>query len=248
MGVVLFIVASAVVAGRLLVIYKRLQQPPELFLGLAYLLAGALGWGGLLIGTLSTPKGQTVAEAYQAWSVVVGDLGTFCFYLFIWYVFRRESLGAKVALGAVAAVFVLSIVRDTILRGVTFGPPPGSFTTLAAASGRTAVFAWMAAEAFSSYAAFRRRARIGLGNARVQNRLLMWGVSAVVMFTISAVATSLYLTATDTADATLKQNQAGAAYGLLAAVSSVALWLAVFPPKFYERWLDSSLPQEPSNG
>lgn len=248
MGIVLFIVASAVVGVRLLLLYKRLRQPPELFLGLAYLLAGTLGWGGLLIGTLTTPKGQTVAEAYQASSVVVGDIGTLCFYLFVWYVFRRDSVGAKVALGVVALAFLVSITCDTVLKGVTYGPPPGSATTLAGMAGRTAVFAWMASEAFASYVAFRKRARIGLGNPQVANRLLLWGLSALVMFTLSALATSLYFTATDTVDATLKQTQAGGIYGILAAISSVAIWLAFFPPQFYERWLSNSPEQESGNG
>jgi hypothetical protein len=149
MGVLLSIVASAVVAARLLFVYKRLRQPPELFLGLAYLVAGTLGWGGLLVGALLTPKDQTLSEGYQAWSVVLGDTGTFFFYLFVWYVFRRQNPVAKVVLGVVALVFAASIGRDTILNGVTFGPPPGAATTLAGMTARAVVFAWMAFEAFA---------------------------------------------------------------------------------------------------
>jgi len=248
MGVVLFIVATAIVATRLLLVYKRLRQPPELFLGLAYLLAGTVGWGGLLVGTLATPKGQSLTEGYQAWSVVFGDAGTFCFYLFVWYMFRRESTLAKAVLTAVALVFVASLGRDTFLHGVTFGPPPGSATTVAGAVARVAVFPWMAGEAFASYAAFRRRARIGLGNPLVANRLLLWGISGVLAFIVSSVSTGLYWSATDTVDATLKQNQAGGLYGLLAALSSVALWLAFFPPKSYQAWIENSAKQEPGHG
>jgi hypothetical protein len=42
MGVILFILASAVVEIRLLLVYKNLRQPPELFLGLGYLWAGTI--------------------------------------------------------------------------------------------------------------------------------------------------------------------------------------------------------------
>jgi hypothetical protein len=240
MGVLLFLLASTAVAARLLLVYRRLREPPELFLGLAYLLAGTFGWGVLLVGALTTPRGQAVGEIYQAWSVVVDDLGTFCFYLFIWYVFRRRSAVARAVLGAIALVFVVSIVRDIVLKGETFGPPPGSATTLAAAAARTAVFAWMAVEAFSSYFAFRRRARVGLGNPVVASRLLLWGISAVTMFALSAVATVLYVTATDVVDATSRQNQAGGLYGLLGALAATALWLAFFPPKSYHGWLVNS--------
>ncbi len=248
MGVILFIVASAVVATRLLLLYRRLRQPPELFLGLAYLLAGTLGWGGLLAGTVTTPPGQTLSEGYQAWSAIVGDIGTFCFYLFVWYVFRRESLVAKAALGLALALFLVSLVHDTFLAGVTFGPPPPTTIMLCGATARAAVYPWMAIEAFAQYFAFRKRARIGLGNPLVKNRLLLWGISAVLTFTISAVATVLYIIASDTVDATAKQNQAGTLYGILAALSSIVIWLAFFPPKAYRAWLEKSAQPEPRNG
>jgi hypothetical protein len=248
MGVILFILASAIVGSRLMLLYWRLRQPPELFLGLAYLLAGTLGWGGLLVGALTTPPGESLSEGFQAWSVVVGDSGTLCFYLFVWYVFRRHSLIAKACLGVVVLAFAVSLAHDTLLKGVTFGPPPGSPTMLAGAAARAAVFPWMASEAFAAYFAFRRRARVGLGNPLVANRLLLWGLSAVVMFAISASANALYLTAKGIVDATHKQNQAGPLYGALALLSSLALWLAFFPPKTYSNWIEGSSQREPRDG
>lgn len=240
MGVVLFFLCSLVVGTRLLLLYRRLRQPPELLLALAYLLAGTLGFGGLLVGALTTPPGQPVAEGFQAWSVIVGDAGTLCFYLFIWYVFRRQSALAKAFVGLAALAFAVSLVKDTWLAGVTFGPPPGTPTTVCGSLGRAVVFPWMVFEALAQYFAFRRRARIGLGNALVQNRLLLWGISGLAMFAISAVSTGLYWTATDAADAIAKLNRAGWLYGLFAAVSSVALWLAFFPPRVYVRWIEGS--------
>lgn len=248
MGVLLFIVASAVIAARLLLLYRRLRQPPELFLGLAYLMAGTLGWGGLLVGTLSTPPGERLAEAYQAWSVVFGDLGTLCFYLFVWYVFRRDSVLAKAAIALASIVFVVSLATDTVLGGVTFGPPPGALTTLAGATARAAVFPWMAGEALASYFAFRRRVRVGLGNPLVANRLLLWALSALLAFAISTVATWLYVSAADEVEATLRQAQAGTLYGALAAISSITLWLAFFPPQAYQRWIEGAPAQEASDG
>jgi hypothetical protein len=47
MGVVLFMLAPAVVAIRLPLLCRRSAQPSESFLGLARLLAGALGRSGL---------------------------------------------------------------------------------------------------------------------------------------------------------------------------------------------------------
>jgi hypothetical protein len=246
MGVLLFILCSLVVGARLMFVYARLKQPPELFLGLAYLLAGTLGWGGLLVGALKTPPGERVPEAYQAWSVVFGDAGTLCFYLFIWYVFRRQSAIAKGLVALAALAFAVSLVKDTWLTGVTFGPPPGTATTVCGSIGRMVVFPWMAFEAFTQYFAFRRRARIGLGNPLVANRLLLWALSAVAMFAISATSTALYWTAIDAADATAKVNRAGGAYGVLALLSSLALWLAFFPPKAYTGWVESA--KESSRG
>lgn len=237
MGVILFMVCSAFVGGRLLRLYAQLRQLPELFLGVGYILAGLLGWGGLLIGAITTPPGQHLPEGYQAWSVVVGNAGTVFFYLFAWYVFRRNSVIAMSAVALVTLVFLVSVVRDTLLLGVTFGPPPGTLTTFAGALGRAAVFPWLAAEAFISYAAFRRRARIGLGNPIVANRLLLWGISAMSSFVLSTTAILLYVTAPDSVAATVRQNEAGGLYGLCAFVSAVANWLAFFPPQRYTRWV-----------
>lgn len=238
MGVILFILASGIVGARLLLLYRRLKQPPELFLGLAYLLAGTLGWAVLLVGALTTSPGQHVSEKYQAFSVVMGDLGTFCFYLFVWYVFRRDSAVAKALLALAALALVVSLAADTFVRGVTYGPPPGTVSTIAGSIARAFVFPWMAWEALGSYSAFRRRARVGLGNPLVQNRLLLWGLSALATFGISGTATALYWTASDVADAVVKQNRATGLYGALGAVSALLLWLAFFPPERYQRFIE----------
>ncbi|MFT3921776.1 MAG: hypothetical protein QM778_04515 [Myxococcales bacterium] len=226
MGVILFILASAVVGIRLLLLHRSLRQPPELFLGLGYLWAGTIGFGALLVGMLNTPKGQAVPEAYGAFSVLAGDIGTLFFYLFVWYVFRRDNWLAKGGISLALVIMVTSLVRDTWLAGVTFGAPPGSLTTLAAAGIRGAVFAWMACEAFGGYLAFRKRARIGLGNPMVANRLLLWGLSAVPSLGVSVVAIGLYVTAADRAEVAARQNAAGGVYGVLAALAATTLWLA----------------------
>lgn len=248
MGVILFMVCSLAVGGRLLGLYARLRQLPELFLGLAYLLAGSIGWGGLLVGALRTPPGQPLAEAYSAWSVIFGDTGTLFFYLFTWYVFRRRSVLAMGFVALAVLAFAASLIGDTWLQGLTFGPPPGSITMRAGAAARAAVFPWMATEAFVSASALRKRARLGLGNPLIANRLLLWGVAALASFTISATATTLFLTAHDSIEATARQNQASTLYGLCALVAAICNWLAFFPPKAYVRWIESTSVEEVADG
>jgi len=240
MGVIVFIVCSLVVATRLLVLYARLRQPPELFLGLAYLFAGALGWGGLLVGAITTPPGESLPEAISVWSVITGDIGSFALYLFAWYVFRRRSLLAKVAVTCAGAAFAISLGHDTFLNQVTYGQPPGTLTVWLGMLGRTLVFPWIAAEGFIAYAAFRRRARIGLGNPLVANRLFLWGAGAVPSFVLSIVAITNFVTAANNAESTARQAQAGTFYGLCALITAVLQWLAFFPPKAYTRWVEAS--------
>ena len=247
MGVILFIVACTAVAIRLLYVCATKRHLPELFLGLGYLLAGALGWGVLMVGMTVVPDGTVVSESYQAASVVAMNAGAFCFYLFVWHVFRRDSLVAKGTLAVVALILVASLVLDTFVAGETFGPPPGSPTTLGSAVVRTLAFAWMAAEAFRNYGQFRRRARIGLGNPTVANRLLLWGISATAMLALSAVALGLYVTAVDAAASTMRQRQAELLYGTLGIVSALALWFAFFPPRAYAAWI-APAPEEKSDG
>ena len=64
--------------------------------------------------------------------------GEIFFFLFVWHVFRRESIPAKAVVVAATAVMLLTLVFDTLIAGEMYGPPPygpppGSPTTLAAA-------------------------------------------------------------------------------------------------------------------
>lgn len=144
------------------------------------------------------------------------------------------------ALALAMVVMATSLVCDTVLAGETFPAPPGTVTTLLAATARGLVFAWMACEAFAGHLAFRRRARIGLGNPMVANRLLLWGLSAVPSFAVSVVAIGMYVTARDAADIVVRQNQVGPVYGTLAALAASTLWLAFFPPASYQSWIERS--------
>lgn len=244
MGIIVFIVCSVVVATRLLLLYARLRQPPELFLGIAYLFAGALGWGGVLVGAITTPAGKSLPEAVSAWSVITGDIGSFALYLFAWYVFRRESRLAKIAVAAAAAAFAISLVHDTFIHHVTYGQPPGKLTVWLGMFGRTIVHGWIAAEGFIAYAAFRRRARIGLGNPLVANRLFLWGVGSVPSLVLSIVAVTLHVTAASGVESTARQAQAGTFYGLCSLTTAITQWLAFFPPKAYTRWIEASAKDE----
>ncbi len=247
MGVIVFILSSVVVSFRLLLLFARLRQPPELFLGLAYLIAGALGWGGLLVGAVTTPPGKSLPEAISAWSVITGNVGSLCLYLFTWYVFRRESKVAKLPVALAPVGFAVSLVHNTFINHLTYGPPPGTPTVWLGMFGRTIVYAWTATEAFLAYAAFRRRARIALGNPLVANRLFLWGVASVPSLLLSIVAVTLYVTAANGVQATSRHADAGSFYGACALITAITQWLAFFPPKAYVRWIERNAANDASD-
>ena len=100
---------------------------------------------------------------------------------------------------------------------------------------RAAAFVWGASEAFVWWRRLRRRLPLGLADAVVTNRVLLWGASELVTalgFGVFAAATLAH-TGVNAAPVVL----AIAACGLGAAGT---MTLAIFPPARYLRWVGAS--------
>jgi hypothetical protein len=148
-------------------------------------------------------------------------------------VFRPGRAGA-----AVAALGALLLALSWIGHGVDPGWPgaesrgPWYYTGLAT---RAAAFVWGAAEAFAYWTRLRRRLALGLADAVVTNRMLLWGASSLVI----ALGFGVFAAATLAGSGVnaLPVVLAISACGLGAAAT---MTLAFFPPARYLRWLASS--------
>ncbi|MDH3519738.1 MAG: hypothetical protein OEM49_04705 [Myxococcales bacterium] len=100
--------------------------------------------------------------------------------------------------------------------------------------GQMVPFAWVASAGLSHYMKARRRLRVGLSDAMVCNRFLLFTCFGV------AQACSLFLIVRLYIDFEAGIGFSGAMDALLGSleiVSVLLIWLAFFPPSFYRSWI-----------
>jgi hypothetical protein len=242
LAVVLVAVASTVVGARLLLVSRRTRGFPEFVLGLS--LAGITGIGFPIV--LLTELRQTIgplltfaADFIGSFAVATGFAG---FYVFTWRVFQPGSrwaaaltmLGSGAALLATAATVWLAFGIESSEEKFRVVRAWEILLFTSAAAG----FLWSAVEAFRYHAMLRRRLALGLAEAIVTNRVLLWGLTGVSAGAALVILTLLRLMDVNYMNAPVALFTA-AACGFLA---SVCLYLAFLPPAAYLRWLDRGAP------
>jgi hypothetical protein len=230
LGVGCLIVACAAVGVRLLLRGARGGRLPELALGWSYLLFGALGYPLAAVARASAADGAQAAGSWLAAALAIQNLGIVATYVFNARVFRPGRSGAAVA-GAGALLLAISWVGHGFEPGWPGAESRGPWYYLGLAT-RAAAFVWGAAEASACWARLERRRRVGLGDAVVANRMLLWGASYLLIalgFGVFAWGTLSRVGVNATAVVLPL-----AACGLGAAGT---MTLAFFPPAFYRRWL-----------
>ena len=180
----LFVLGSAVVGIRLVLLSRRTREQPELFLGCAILGAAVLGYGVLIAGMI-VRGGNTDPEAVSTLAMVLSavgktlhDLGVTFFFLFILRVFRQGETWAY-ALTALAMVLLWG--------GMGWGMATGSLRIEAVGSVawwcEYAVIwtypLWLGAESLRYWRMMKRRVALGFGEPMVTNRFALWGVGSV---------------------------------------------------------------------
>ena len=93
-GFLAFFVVALVVGIRLLLLWRRTRQLPELLMGVGVLGIGPIGFGAMTIGTVSMSN-LPVANASFAIGTVAVATGVLAKCTFNWLVYRRESVLAK---------------------------------------------------------------------------------------------------------------------------------------------------------
>lgn len=229
--VLAFALASTVVGGRLLWLARRTGEAPELAMGLAFLASGAAGFPLLMVAQIVQQASGPTAATHLL--LVLGAASTYTGYVGLavgcWRIFRSAARWplAPIAAGGAALLGALSVVAAS--------PGAGRAATreLAFWSGicvGTLTFAWNAAESFRLHAQLRRRRALGLADAAVVNRVLLWGVGSAAAFAMTVHGLVLRVLAGPVvADG---HRLVSSLFGLVAAV---AIWLAFFPPAAYRR-------------
>jgi hypothetical protein len=100
---------------------------------------------------------------------------------------------------------------------------------------RLFVMAWSSFESLLYWSRMRRRLRLGLADAVVTNRFLLWGIGSGAAFLGSAFGVAVIALTGPTSSRIPSFDLIVSLHGLVAAI---AMWFAFQPPAFYVRWLE----------
>ena len=226
----LFVAVSLFLGVRLLALASQTGRLPELAIGLNFLLAGAIGYS-LLIAAESLHVLGADAGLGSFAGVTAISIGAFVLALFSQHVFRPESRASRAALVAIGVWLALGVAGSWSLHVV--GKTEGVGVWLgrwAPNLGMLIAYGWSSVEPYRYAALMRRRARHGLGDALVANRMLLWSAGTGA---IAGVAL-LHLVAQLFGHYELPPSLLGVVSALVL-IAALTEWLAFFPPRAYRR-------------
>lgn len=232
-AMLLFVGVCSAVGVRLLWLARAGGGRPALLCGNGFCLIAILGFPlGVLSGQGLAPVAQ-VHLPLAAISLLANLLGIACFFVFNVSVFRPTALWAHTLAGAAIAGTAMACVAIVSALAVA----PGSASSFAVTWGWSVTFQalcalcffWMGCEALREWWLSRRRLALGLSDATVSNRLLMWGVFGISTTLLCSVLLAVQLSGQPTATSLVAQLSQ-ALFGVL---SSGAALLAFFPPRAY---------------
>ena len=234
-GFIAFLVSSLVIGIRLLVLWSRSRQLPELLIACGILGIGPVGFAFTLAGTSSGETLSALAPVCLAAALFSTSAGAFAAAIFNWKVFRSDVPWLPPVLGVVAALFLGSLVHEAISTGFADATVVGSGFRLHSVLS-TAILLWGAAESLRYFAMMRRRAKLGLADPLVTNRFLLWGLgigAAGVGSAISVIACTI------TGQHMLSIPWVTASNSFHGFTAAVLMWVAFIPPGFYRRFVES---------
>jgi hypothetical protein len=232
---------SLVLGVRLIRLWRRTREMPELVIGASFLTAGVIGYLGTILGNPGTPGvDPAVSARIMIFGMSLISVGVALNYLFVWKVFRPESRTAGAcfwALSLLLAVTILPLVGDPAAGA----PAQLGFVTVLGDLVRMGAGAWGATESLRYYSLMRRRMQIGLAEPAITNRFLLWG--------LGGLSTSFIFLATSTwARITFASADGALTPGMMVVVSAgtitvaILQWLAFLPPAIYRRRFERAAP------
>lgn len=231
LGVLSFFLVGLGVGLRLVALWRRTRQLPELFAALAFLCLGPLAFTLAVCGSRLVAVSPDLARVFAALASASAGTGAACAAFFTIVVFRPESRPARAAALLVAAALAACWLGVGVTNGFDTRRAPGAFR-YAGQLLRLAILFWASLEALVYWSLMRRRARLGLADPVVTNRLALWGVG--MGMGASALALGFFGSALHEAGFTALFEASIAATGL---VASASLFLAFSPPERYRAWV-----------
>jgi hypothetical protein len=213
-------------------VWRRTRGLPEILLGTMLVTATVIGYP---LAVASSRIRPTELWGIHLLSQTCFTVGYACLMLFTLRVFRPDAAWAK----ALAGATVLAMAASSIVYGIELSsehprrPNEMLGLTLFSSGAIGVAYFWTMIESLSYYRQLRLRMKLGLAQASVANRVLLWGMmslaagSAVVISTAGILAGSFM---------TPKMITGMSVLGL---VHAGCLFFAFHPPAWYRAWLES---------
>jgi hypothetical protein len=228
---VIFFVAVGI---RLFLLGRRTGEIPEKLLGVYFFVTGFayVGWAIPTVYAL----GDAAVDQIDLATWTLYSIGVVPFAYFTRIAFRPNAAWAKWLL--ITSLFLLfsGMTMWIVQAHVNYSLESPWFWSQWL--GYTIPCIWLGLEAFLAYASANRRARIGLCDRMVANRYLLFGFFGA--FQTFACITDVYLARAAMDNNMLIDDGLDVLLGSFEMVGIVMLFLAFFPPAFYQRWVSGA--------
>jgi hypothetical protein len=227
-----FILASAVLGVRLLLLWRRTGEVPEGVLGASFLAGGVLGYAAMFVASYQVAAGRPPEQVHPyTLAGVAGACTASCLIARGSHLVFRPGQGWAAFLAialAVSMVGLLGVFARWPLDDVV-GRSRLLWATFMTAS---LSYTWATFECFQLHDVLAKRARVGLASPLLADRARLWGFafgSVVLMYWVPFVD---YLVHDPMMAARPWTQTVSSLFGLTCAA---AIWLGFFPPAFYRR-------------
>jgi hypothetical protein len=229
LGFVLFALASTAVGVRLIVLWRRTREFPELLIGLGVLGIGPVGYGLLTVGMALGEHSPNGAAAIAAAGSLACTVGAGAKFLFNQRVYHPGSRSVGSFVYVVLATSALFYLAHLLAHGFPAGREHLAWY-VARGWLQAGCLLWGSCEAFVYYRRMKRRLALGLSNRLTTNRFLLWGIAAGS----AGLGTLIGLVAVMLGGQAMMLHPALlACSSTFGSVAAIAMALAFFPPAFY---------------
>jgi len=233
LSVGLLILAALVVSIRTFALWRRTRGLPELLLCLMLFSATVLGYPAMIATTRIPASQMWPLHVLAQW---LECFGISCLLLFTLKVFRPSALWARLLVAAALLPLVGGGVAY-LVEVTGANPRPAAELlgiNLLTSTPMAVAYFWTTLEALSYYRKLCLRLRIGLCDAMVCNRMLLWGLMTLaagvaVLINLAAMLAGSFLS-----------PPIVLVSSCLGIVLASCLFLAFHPPDWYRGWLEQS--------
>ncbi len=237
-GFVAFFVSALTVGIRLLLLWRRTQQLPELLIGVGVLGIGPVGFGFQLCGLQLLTKGINAEGLFFVAHVAI-TAGVIAKLEFNHRVYHAAN-GAWLVLARTCGAIMLAFVVYHMFFS-QFTPPPGRADWISNIRSMMQAFAllWGATEALIFWSQMRKRSKLGMASLELTQRFLLWGIGAGA----AGLGTGMgALVGMIVGQRMLEIPWVVAMSSGMGFIAAAAMWLAFIPPQAYIRWVRRSDP------